>query len=81
MRATLLTLSLAGLAIAGDPARVTSPVLGYVFDSASKSMRPIAGVPGAAAIEAAVPSASRSRSASFRKTGATSSRAHSRESF
>ena len=59
MRVTLLTLSLAGLAIAGDPARVTSPVLGYVFDSTSKSMRPIAGVPGAAAIEAAVPSASK----------------------
>jgi hypothetical protein len=59
MRTILLTLSLAGLALAGDPARVTSPVLGYVFDSTSKSMRPIAGVPGAAAIEAAVPSASK----------------------
>ena len=43
MRITLLILSLAGLALAGDPARVTSPVLGYVFDPASKSMRLIAG--------------------------------------
>jgi hypothetical protein len=33
-------------------------VLGYVFDPASKSVRPIAGVPGAAAIESALPSAS-----------------------
>jgi hypothetical protein len=59
MRITLLILSLAGLALASDPARVTSPVLGYVFDPASKSMRLIAGIPGAAALEAAVPSASK----------------------
>ena len=59
MRTTLLTLSLAGLALASDPARVTSPVLGYVFDPTSKSIRLIAGVPGAAALEAALPSASK----------------------
>jgi hypothetical protein len=59
MRITLLTLCLAGWALAADPARVTSPVLGFVFDSASKSIRPIAGIPGAAAVESALPSASK----------------------
>ena len=59
MRLILLILSLAGWAFAGDSVRITTPVLGYVFDATSKSIRPIAGVPGAAAIEAAVPSASK----------------------
>ena len=44
---------------AEPPVRLSTPVLGYVFDSASKSMRPIAGIPGAAAIEGAIASASK----------------------
>ena len=59
MRSTLLIFSLAGLVLAGDSPRITSPVLGYIFDAASKSIRPIAGIPGAAAIESAIPSASK----------------------
>ncbi len=59
MRKTLLIFSaIAGLA-AEPPARLSAPVLGYVFDSSSKSIRPIAGIPGAAALEGAVTSASK----------------------
>src|SRR5688572_15754275 len=59
MRKTLLVFSaIAGLA-AEPPARLSAPVLGYVFDSSSKSIRPIAGIPGAAALEGAVTSASK----------------------
>jgi hypothetical protein len=69
MRAILLTPFLVGLAFAGEPSRVTSPVLGYVFDASSKSVRPIAGVPGAAALEAAAPSASKIESGFVSQNG------------
>jgi hypothetical protein len=57
--ATVFILSLSA-AVASEPAaRLSSPVLGYVFDSSARTVRPIAGVPGAATVEAGLPSASK----------------------
>lgn len=59
MRKGFLLLT-AAAAFAADPAaKMASPVLGYVFDSSSKAVRPIAGIPGAAALEGALPSAAK----------------------
>jgi hypothetical protein len=60
MRTFLLTLTAAAAAVASDPAaRLSSPVLGYVFDPGAKAVRPIAGIPGAASVESPLPSASK----------------------
>lgn len=60
MRKSFLILT-AAAAMAAEPSspRLSSPVLGYVFDASSKSVRPIAGVPGAASVEGALPSATK----------------------
>jgi hypothetical protein len=56
----ILLLFAAAAGLAAEPAaRLSAPVLGYVFDSASKSMRPIGGIPGAAALEGTLASASK----------------------
>ncbi|MEO8130821.1 MAG: hypothetical protein ABI822_27230, partial [Bryobacteraceae bacterium] len=44
-----LCLPLAG---AAQTVAWTPPTLGYLFDSESKSIRPLSGVPGAASLEA-----------------------------
>ena len=44
----------AGCAAAADPARFSVPVLGYVPDDAAKSIRPVAGFPGAAVVGGAL---------------------------
>jgi hypothetical protein len=54
MRTSLLILTAAAVLAAEPAIRFSSPVLGYVFDPASKSIRPIAGVPGAASVEGAI---------------------------
>ncbi|HYP04929.1 MAG TPA: hypothetical protein VER03_01735, partial [Bryobacteraceae bacterium] len=60
MRTLLLTGAIAVAAVAADPAaRLSSPLLGYVFDANAKAVRPITGIPGAASLEAPVPSASK----------------------
>jgi hypothetical protein len=59
MRNSFLILTAAAALAAEPAARVSPPILGYVYDSASKSVRPIAGIPGAAAIEGALPSATK----------------------
>lgn len=48
MRMLTLFLVLAGLSGAKDPAVVSGPTLGYVFDSASRTVVPLLGLPGAA---------------------------------
>ena len=60
MRKSFLIL-IASAAIAAEPPapRLSAPVLGYVFDASSKSVRPIAGVPGAASVEGPLPSATK----------------------
>ena len=51
----LLVLALAAAAIAtADTARLSGPVLGYVFDSRTRAVRPVNGMPGAAHLGAAV---------------------------
>src|SRR5215210_7725860 len=62
MRITLLLLSAVAALSAAPDARLSSPVLGYVYDPAARSVRPLAGVPGAAALEAPIGSASKSTS-------------------
>lgn len=60
MRTILLTCTAAAMALATEPAaRLSSPILGYVFDSTAKGVRPINGIPGAASLEAPLPSASK----------------------
>ena len=59
MRTTLLLLSAAAALSAAPAARVSSPVLGYVYDPAVRAVRPLAGIPGAAALEAPIGSASK----------------------
>ena len=60
MRTILLTMTAAAAALASEPpAKLISPVLGYVFDSTAKAVRPITGIPGAASLEATVPNASK----------------------
>src|ERR671912_481097 len=60
MRTILLTFTAAAAVFAAEPsARLTEPVLGYVFDSTAKAVRPINGIPGAAALGSALPSASK----------------------
>src|SRR5688500_1995440 len=59
MRMTLLLLSAAAALSAAPAARLSSPVLGYVYDPAARAVRPLAGVPGAAALEAPIGSASK----------------------
>jgi hypothetical protein len=60
MRKSFLIL-IASAAIAAEPSspRLSTPVLGYVFDASSKSVRPISGVPGAASVEGPLPSATK----------------------
>ena len=60
MRKSFLIL-IASAAIAAEPSspRLSTPVLGYIFDASSKSVRPIAGVPGAASVEGPLPSATK----------------------
>ena len=60
MRTPLLTFAVAAFAFAADPvAKVESPVLGYIYDSKARAIRPISGIPGSASLDAALPSASK----------------------
>ena len=59
MRTTVLLLAAAAAFAAEPAARLTTPVLGYVFDAGSKSLRPIAGIPGSASLEGALASATK----------------------
>jgi hypothetical protein len=60
MKSILLTLAAVTAALATEPpSRVASPVLGYVFDSKVKGVRPITGIAGAASLDDALPNASK----------------------
>lgn len=48
MRTLMLIVLLAGLAAAQDPAAVSGPTLGYIFDSTARAAVPVLGLPGAA---------------------------------
>ena len=44
----LLALLIGGLTLAAQEARLSGPISGFIFDRASRSVRPIVGLPGAA---------------------------------
>jgi hypothetical protein len=62
LRKAILTASIA-VAATGQPATWAPPVLGYFYDGTSNAIRMVAGVPGAASIDGAVPSAAKLRAA------------------